>query len=214
MRFNMAQRGRPRSFDRGTALHAALDVFWRLGYEAASLDELQAAMGGIRAPSFYAAFGSKEAIFREAVELYRNTVGADVFGALYTGATARAAIEGMFERAIYHFCDGEQPKGCMIVLGAMNCAPSSAAIQAHLQSLRRQATSAIRERLARGVADGDMPPGTHVEALAEYFVMVLHGLALQARDGVPRVSLRTSAVLALRALGEPTTAVTAAARRG
>lgn len=70
----MAERGRPRNFDRDQALRKAMEVFWSKGYEGASLTDLTAAMG-INSPSLYGAFGSKEALFREAVELYRQTDG-------------------------------------------------------------------------------------------------------------------------------------------
>src|SRR3546814_7402993 len=63
--------GRPLSFDRDTALERAMLVFWRYGYEAASLQELTSAMG-ITPPSLYAAFGDKEKLFLEAVERYSS----------------------------------------------------------------------------------------------------------------------------------------------
>lgn len=66
----MAKRGRPCGFDREQALRRALDVFWEAGYEGATMAALKEAMGGICAPSMYAAYGSKEALFRSAVELY------------------------------------------------------------------------------------------------------------------------------------------------
>ena len=66
----MAERGRPRNFDRAQALQKAMEVFWSKGYEGASLTDLTEAMG-INSPSLYGAFGSKEGLFREAVELYR-----------------------------------------------------------------------------------------------------------------------------------------------
>lgn len=70
----MAERGRPRSFDKEAALERAMEVFWRLGYEGASMTDLTAAMG-IASPSLYAAFGSKEALFRQALEHYGATEG-------------------------------------------------------------------------------------------------------------------------------------------
>ena len=65
----MAKRGRPAGFDRAEALHHAMELVWARGYEGATLGDLQAAMGGISPPSFYHAFGSKEALFKEVAEL-------------------------------------------------------------------------------------------------------------------------------------------------
>lgn len=75
----MAERGRPRSFDKEAALDRAMEVFWRLGYEGASMADLTAAMG-IASPSLYAAFGSKEALFRLALEHYSATEGREIWG--------------------------------------------------------------------------------------------------------------------------------------
>ena len=71
----MAKRGRPASFDRDEALERAMEMFWERGYEGTTLEDFQAAMGGISPTSFYHAFGSKEALFRQAVEKYQDTVG-------------------------------------------------------------------------------------------------------------------------------------------
>src|SRR5580704_6384498 len=100
----MAQRGRPRGFNRAHALSQSMEVFWALGYEGATLTALQEAMGGITAPSFYAAFGSKEKLFREAVELYSRTLGIPMMHALDQGPTARASVDGLLDAAVEAFC--------------------------------------------------------------------------------------------------------------
>src|SRR3546814_16775561 len=74
-------KGRPREFDVGDALAAALRVFWSKGYEGASLTDLTEAMG-IARPSLYAAFGNKEALFRKAPDIYEEEKLASVRGAL------------------------------------------------------------------------------------------------------------------------------------
>ena len=71
----MARTGRPREFDREQALQAALILFWRQGYEPTSLAQLKAAMGDLSPTSFYAAFGSKEQLFREVLTLYLSDPG-------------------------------------------------------------------------------------------------------------------------------------------
>ena len=88
------ERGRPREFDRGQALEKAMRLFWSRGYDAISMADLRAELG-ITQASLYAAFGSKEQLFREAVELYRRTAGFSTTGALAKGVNAREAIHAM-----------------------------------------------------------------------------------------------------------------------
>src|ERR1700686_5925300 len=83
--------GRPRSFDLDQALDAAMQVFWRNGYEGASLSALTQAMG-INRPSLYAAFGDKETLFRKALDRYDEGPAAYVRDALKQ-PTARAVTQ-------------------------------------------------------------------------------------------------------------------------
>src|ERR1700677_3012106 len=134
----MARTGRPRGFDRAEALKQAMEVFWALGYEGATLTGLQEAMGGITAPSFYAAFGSKEELFREAVELYSKTLGIPMIRVLAEEPTARASIESLLQAAVKAFCRPGKPRGCMLVLAAMNSTPANKSVQDHLRRLRQR----------------------------------------------------------------------------
>ena len=188
----MTQRGRPRTFDRQTALRQAMQVFWALGYEGATLNELQAAMGGIAPPSFYAAFGSKEELFREAVELYSRTLGAPMIKALEEGPTARASIEALLEAAVESFCKPGLPRGCFLVFGAFNSVPSNKDIEEHVRGLRLRRQKAIQKRLQRGVDEGELPKTLDLAAMAAFYTTVIDGLAIQARDGIPRKALRFS----------------------
>src|SRR5438128_2813799 len=84
-------RGRPRSFDRETALEKAVMAFWEHGYEATSVSGLTHVMG-IGAPSLYAAFGDKRALFEEVVTVYGERYGSFGDRALAEEPTARAAV--------------------------------------------------------------------------------------------------------------------------
>lgn len=195
----MALRGRPRSFDRQDALRRAMEVFWALGYEGATLTDLQSAMGGITAPSFYAAFGSKEELFREAVELYSRTLGVPMMKALAEKPTARASIEALLQAAVEAFCKPGLPRGCMLVLGAMNSMPANKGVQNYLRGLRARRQKAIRQRLRRGVADGELPLGLDIGVLASFYTTVVDGLAIQARDGASRKALKFAVHCAMAA---------------
>lgn len=181
-------RGRPRSFDRDAALERAMEVFWAKGFEATQLADLMAAIG-INPPSFYAAFGSKEALYREAVDLYLATVGAGSMRVLAEMQDVRGAIEGMLLASLDTALASPSSGGCMVSLGLFNCQAQNAPLRDHMRELRRSTTRLIRQRLERGIADGELPADTDTERLATYFATIIQGISLQAQDGAGRETL-------------------------
>jgi len=186
----MAVRGRPRAFDRAAALRLAMEAFWEHGYEGTTIGDLTARMG-IRPPSLYAAFGSKEALFRDAVALYEGLEGEPPMKSLREAPTAIAGIEAMLRANVRSYTAPGQPTGCMVVLAATTYTPSTEGIRDFLAELRRSGTLAVADRLVRGQADGDVPPGADAGALAAYVMSVQYGLSLHARDGATREQLDT-----------------------
>jgi AcrR family transcriptional regulator len=166
-----------------------MELFWSLGYDSTSMADLRAGLG-ITQASLYAAFGNKERLFREAVDLYRRTTGFSTTNALASGTTAREAIHGMLQAAVDAFSAPGAPGGCLLILGATNCALESKTVQNHLLLIRRQISQAILERLKKGQRDGDVPKIAPTAVITAYYSTVLHGLALQSRDGASRETLR------------------------
>jgi AcrR family transcriptional regulator len=188
-----------------------MEVFWRRGYEGASISDLSEAMR-IHPPSLYAAFGSKEDLFREAVALYDAVEGSITETSLADAPTARDGVEAMLRAHVELYTHPDKPTGCLIVLGATTWTPHNEAVREYLAELRAKPYHAMRDRLARGIADGDVPPDTDVEALAAYFNTVLEGLSIQARDGVPRSAMQAivgCAVAAFDGLTRPAARATA-----
>jgi AcrR family transcriptional regulator len=182
----VSKRGRPRAFDREEALRAAMKVFWEKGYEGASLEELQSAMGAISPPSFYAAFESKQRLFCETVELYLETVGHRPIQALESATTAREGVKAMLYE-IVDICSGPNtPRGCLLFLGAINCAPANKPIQDYMRPFRVQAPDMIRKRMERAVAEGDVPNDIDLEPLVSLYAGIIYGLPMRARDGASR----------------------------
>ena len=185
----MPKRGRPATFDREEALQRAMELFWARGYEGVTLEDLQAAMGGITPPSFYHAFGSKEELFRKAADLYVATIGDPTVRALQEGETAREAVEAMLRLTAESFSFPDKPHGCLLVLGATNCAPSNKGPQDYLRATRQRAPEVIEQRLKRAVAKGELSPRIDTAAVAAFYATIIHGLAVRAGDGASRQAL-------------------------
>ncbi|WP_378732014.1 TetR/AcrR family transcriptional regulator [Nocardia brasiliensis] len=194
----MAERGRPRAFDRTEALRRAMEVFWEHGYEGSSMNDLTSAMG-INSPSLYAAFGGKEALFREAVDLYGQTDGGYTERALREEPTARAAIEAMLRDNAIAYTVDDKPHGCMVVLAGSTYTTRSESIRDFLVEKRLETTEDIRRRLDRGVAEGDLAAEVNTAALARFYTTVLYGLSIQARDGASLAELTQSIDCAMAA---------------
>ncbi|WP_043727959.1 TetR/AcrR family transcriptional regulator [Nocardia asiatica] len=198
----MAERGRPRAFDRAEALRRAMEVFWEHGYEGASMSDLTAAMG-INSPSVYAAFGGKEALFRAAIELYGRTDGGYTDRALREEPTARASIEAMLRDNAAAYTEENKPHGCMVVLAGSTYTTRNTSVRDFLIEKRRETTDDIRHRLDRGIAEGDLPAGTDTAALAGFYTTVLYGLSIRARDGATPAELTASIDCAMAAWPAP-----------
>ncbi|TPL83766.1 TetR/AcrR family transcriptional regulator [Mesorhizobium sp. B2-3-13] len=194
----MSERGRPRTFDRTAALRRAMDVFWAKGYEGASISDLAAAMG-INSPSLYAAYGSKEALFLEATDLYSRVEGADIWFALEEAPTARLAIKRFLRRTAKAYSQTGRPQGCLIALGALHEDSSRGAICTDLRRRRAENLAALKKRLERGVAEGELPAGFDCRAAATFFATVQNGMSIQARDGASRAALLATVAGAMAA---------------
>lgn len=190
-------RGRPRSFDRDAALEAAMEVFWRRGYEATSIHDLTDAMG-INPPSLYAAFGDKEQLYLAAVERYQAWRREQVGRVLDEEPTARAAIERLLRESAGELSKSCYPAGCLLALSA-SCASASPDAQEALAERRAMARRRLKERIDRGVRDGDVPPATDTGALADFYTTVFTGMAMRAKDGASRRSLLDTVETAMRA---------------
>jgi AcrR family transcriptional regulator len=188
--------GRPREFDPDQALDRALRVFWRSGYEGASIADLTEAMG-ITKPSLYAAFGNKEELFRKALDRYVDGPGGYVQVAL-AKPTAREVVQHLLYQAADAVTDPDNPPGCLAVQGALCCGEAAETIKQELMTRRANGEQDLRKRFERAIAEGDLPKGSDAADLARYISAVVQGMAVQAAGGVSREQLRKIAGMTLR----------------
>lgn len=191
-------KGRPREFDADQALDCALEVFWRKGYEGASLSELTEAMG-INRPSLYAAFGNKEDLFRKALDRYADGPAAYTREAL-NAPTVRGVVERLLRGATEALTHPDYPPGCLGVHGALSCGEAAESIRDELSARRAAYEVSLRQRFERAKSEGELSADADCVDLARLVMTVMQGMAVQAAGGATRDDLRRVAEMMLRTL--------------
>ena len=179
--------GRARAFDADQALDKAMTVFWRKGYDGASLSDLTEAMR-INRPSLYAAYGNKQQLFRKALERYGEGPSSYEREAL-AQPTAREVAEGLLRGAADVQTDPQTPAGCLATLGTTYCAEDSSPVGKILIESRLAGHAAIRERFERARAEGDLPADADPKELTHYIGAIVCGMAVLAASGATREEL-------------------------
>lgn len=189
--------GRPRAFCTDTALNRALEVFWRKGYEGASLNELTEAMG-INKPSLYAAFGNKEDLFRKALDRYTKEKIAYISEAL-DAPTARGVAERLLFGAADMLTDPSHPVGCLVTKGAMTCGDEAQSVRDQIEHLKADYETRMHTRLEQAKQDGQLPADADVAQLTQFLTTFIQGMSHQVVQGATRAQLHKVAEMALLA---------------
>ncbi len=188
--------GRPRTFCVEDSLDRAMDVFWRKGYEGASLADLTSAMS-ISAPSLYACFGSKEGLFRAVLDRYeegRKGFLQEVLDAPTARASAELFLTGVAEMATD---PNNHPPGCLLLQSGL--AGDDQRIPNELARHRAEKELVLRERFECARRTGDLPESADASALARYLVTNANGMCVPASAGSQAADLREVAAMALAA---------------
>ena len=182
----VASRGRPREFDTELALGAALRVFWAKGYEGASLSDLTDEMG-ITRPSLYAAFGNKEALFRQALDLYERDK-LTYIGDAIKAPTARDVAERLLMGSVDAATTGDC-KGCMGVIASVACQSVEPSIRDDVNARAESSRRAIIARMQQAIDAGEFRVATEAEAITRYLLAIMQGISVQAQSGASRDEL-------------------------
>lgn len=180
-------RGRPSQFDAQIALETAMELFWAQGYEGTSMAELTEAMN-INKPSLYAAFGSKENLFKLALEHYLKGSISFISAALQA-PTAYEVVQQLLLNSARFLTQEDKPAGCMVNLGSLSCGKEAAPVQQVLIARRKQFEAALLQRFERAQAEGELTVGTQAADLAKYVATLHQGMSIQAASGASREAL-------------------------
>lgn len=197
----MANVGRPRTFDRDDALTKAMYVFWEKGYEGTTMADLIESIG-MKAPSIYAAFGNKDAIFKEVVSHYLPIVVNGQLATLNNTTDIHEAVENTMNECVSLFTGQDNPHTCLIMTAAINTSPEHQEHVDSLKRLRKDYKKAWKDRFVRAMREGQLSASLSPEEVAEYFMTVVQGMALRAKDGATKDDLIKTTRIAIQILDE------------
>lgn len=183
-----------KQFDVDAALEAAMRVFWTYGYPATSIDQLTAATG-LGKGSLYGTFGSKDALFRRALDLYADTYGTRYERAMNRHANPVGAIRAYFEVLLRRLADPSVPDGCLLCQSVTDGQALEDAGRHHAQALLNLQLARIRAALSSSEL-----PGRELDELARLAVTVQQGIVVMHRGGTPIRQLRSTAKLTCEAV--------------
>jgi len=191
--------GRPRSFDKVEALNKAMHVFWEKGYEGTSMADLIQSIG-MKAPSIYAAFGNKDAIFKEVVAHYLPIISEGQLATLNNTPEINEAVEKTLNECVRLFSSESNPHTCLIMTAAINASPEHKEHVETLKNLRKHYQDIWIKRFERAQLEGQLENTLDPREIGKYFVTVIQGMALAAKDGASKDHLLSTAKIAIKIL--------------
>src|SRR5246127_464280 len=194
-----SKMGPPRGFDENAALESAMLVFWEKSYEGATLSDLTSAMG-INRSSMYAAFGDKAALFRQAMERYREGPMRYMRDALEK-PVLRDAVASLLHGTVFFLSQPGHPRGCLSVQAALACGADAEPIQKAMVEWRKGGEEALRKKFVKAQRAGELPRDISPADLARFIATVIAGLAVQALNGATHDEMKRTADLALNSIG-------------
>lgn len=186
-------RGRPATFDRAAALEAVIPIFWRHGYDGTSIAMLTEALG-VTAPTVYSAFGSKEALYREALKAYQSVPSSS---RPPPGVSIYALVEAFLRASVTRFTQSDRGRGCMLLIGTTQCGPDGEGAARATTAARAASLETFVALLETAKDQGELAPAVDTRMLARFYTAVVQGMAVQAVDGAGPVELEALVDMAM-----------------
>ncbi|MBR1139226.1 TetR/AcrR family transcriptional regulator [Pseudorhodoplanes sp.] len=178
---------RPREFEEGVVLDAAMECFWNRGYEATSMRDL-VDKTGITGASLYNAFGDKRAIYQRALDRYvEGSVAARL--ARCEELPPLEAIVAFFDDIVSRSVEDRSRKGCMLVNAALDVAPHDDEFQRIVAEVMTRIELFFRDCVQKGQEQGAITSTMSAEELGRHLLGVLLGVRVLARVRPDRILL-------------------------
>ncbi len=180
---------RTKNFDENKVLESAMLLFWKKGYSATSMKELEYVMG-LKPTSIYNAFGSKRDLFKKALNTYLQTVLARFIESLVSAKSAKDALKGVLDEVIHLHFSKSHPGGCMVVLSLLESEQHDAKTKKILDSALFRLRDTIAHRLEQAQKAEEIRPDTDCQIVANHVIALITGMISMAKAGFCKRDLK------------------------
>ena len=196
---NMNTLGRPLEFDPEKAIDAAVEVFWRKGYESTSMTDLLEAMK-LSKSSLYQTFGSKQQLFERCLSRYADRLSAEMANDLKEAKSGRSFIEDTFGGVADTAQQPEGAKGCLIANSANEFGQREPALAVPVSDGLNRFARIFTDAIVKAQAEGSISADADPRALGNYLIGTMNGLRTMIKAGADRRSAKGMVTLILKAL--------------
>jgi TetR/AcrR family transcriptional repressor of nem operon len=146
---------RTKAFDEQQVLEKAVDLFWRKGYHATSMQDLVDNLGINRA-SLYGTYGDKKQLFERALSCYQTGNTTFIKSFLSAQPDVKTGIQQLFNYVIEQATSNGERRGCFVVNTTTEMATKDAQIAATLRENQLAFEATLHEYLRTGQQEGQL----------------------------------------------------------
>lgn len=171
---------RTKQFNEEEVLQKAVEIFWKKGFHATSMDDLVKHLGINRA-SLYDTFGGKKQIFEKAVSKYiaDNTLLINEF--FSKPLSVKEGLLKFFQLVVQSSVADTDLKGCLVVNTSVESIPDDQEIVEILAGNKHNFENIFYQVLKKGQEEGEIDPQKNIKAISVYLVTLFNGLKVAAR---------------------------------
>jgi TetR/AcrR family transcriptional repressor of nem operon len=190
-------------FDKEEALKNAMELFWRKGFNGTSTRDLEKATG-LGTSSVYNSFGSKEALFFEALQYYLEAEQSQLRKSINGSPSALKALRALFECMLQEdsTVDG-QIRGCFLVNSITELANQHPRLNQFATDARTGTIAILKELIQKAQEQHEIPAGSDSTHLAMYLQTVITGLKVSGMLTKDPKELQSVIDLTIRSLAMP-----------
>jgi len=187
---------RVKQFDEKEVLTKAMNLFWRKGYSATSVQDIVDHLG-INRGSLYDTFGNKEQLFNESLALYKNSTIEGITQLFESHSKVKDGFAELFDVSIREVVKDKEFKGCFFVNTTTELIPNDEKIHKVFKSIKRDFENLFFKFLKKGKDSGELKTDHDLKSLASMIFILYNGMKVVSKINPKKDELKNSIELAM-----------------